>query len=77
LEEAWFLGLRTNAGVDIAGLEDEFGAVPARPSIAMAKRLVEDEMLTRDGSQFRLTARGRMISNDVFQEFLAQPEGVS
>jgi oxygen-independent coproporphyrinogen-3 oxidase len=74
MEEAWFLGLRTNAGVDIAELEEEFGAELTGPSIAVAERLVEDGMLTRDGERFRLTERGRMVSNDVFQEFLAEPE---
>jgi oxygen-independent coproporphyrinogen-3 oxidase len=74
LEEAWFLGLRTNAGVNIAELKEEFGAEQTGPSIAVAERLAEDRMLSRDGERFRLTARGRMVSNDVFQEFLGEPE---
>jgi coproporphyrinogen III oxidase-like Fe-S oxidoreductase len=37
------------------------------------RRLAEDELLVFDGEHARLTARGRLISNDVFQEFL-QPE---
>ena len=51
-EEAWFLGLRTNAGVDVA------------------KRLAGDGLLNFECGRVRLTARGRMVSNDVFQEFL-------
>jgi coproporphyrinogen III oxidase-like Fe-S oxidoreductase len=31
---------------------------------------VEDGLLTSDGETVRVTARGRLISNDVFQEFL-------
>jgi coproporphyrinogen III oxidase-like Fe-S oxidoreductase len=33
-------------------------------------RLAESGLLTSDGETVRLTARGRLLSNDVFQEFL-------
>ena len=69
-EEAWFLGLRTNAGVDVAELRTEFGSSLVEASIRTAKRLAEDELLIFDGERARLTARGRLISNEVFQEFL-------
>jgi oxygen-independent coproporphyrinogen-3 oxidase len=69
-EEAWFLGLRLNAGVDVAALEEEFGSEKTEPALAVVERLVEDNLLVFDGKRARLTARGRMISNDVFQEFL-------
>ncbi len=70
LEEAWFLGLRRNAGVSIAVLREEFGARAIEPSIAAAHRLTEDGLLTIEHQRVRLTDRGRLISNDVFQEFL-------
>ena len=70
LEEAWFLGLRRNAGVSIADLREEFGARAIKPSIAAAHRLTEDGLLTIQHETVRLTDRGRLISNDVFQEFL-------
>ena len=69
-EEAWFLGLRMNAGVDAAALEHEFGSEMVKPAIEIAERLASDGLLEFDGEHVRLTARGRMISNDVFQEFL-------
>ncbi len=69
-EEAWFLGLRLNAGVDVAALEDEFGPEMAEPAMEIVERLVGDGLLTFDRERVRLTARGRLISNDVFQEFL-------
>ena len=69
-EEAWFLGLRMNAGVDVAALEREFGHAMVAPAMETAVRLAGDGLLTIEGSQARLTARGRLISNDVFQEFL-------
>jgi oxygen-independent coproporphyrinogen-3 oxidase len=70
LEEAWFLGLRRNAGVRIAALRKEFGARTVEPSIAVAHRLAEDGLLVIEDETVRLTDRGRLISNDVFAEFL-------
>jgi oxygen-independent coproporphyrinogen-3 oxidase len=70
MEEAWFLGLRTNAGVDPAELEKEFGKELTAPSVNTAQRLVGDALLCQQEGRFRLTPRGRLISNDVFQEFL-------
>jgi oxygen-independent coproporphyrinogen-3 oxidase len=69
-EEAWFLGLRLNAGVDVAAMEREFGAEMVARAMEAVGRLVEDGLLSSDGRTVRLTARGRLISNDVFQEFL-------
>jgi Mn-dependent DtxR family transcriptional regulator len=45
----------------------------------VVERLAEDGLVTWDGKTARLTERGRMISNDVFQEFLGleEPEGDS
>jgi oxygen-independent coproporphyrinogen III oxidase len=69
-EEAWFLGLRLNAGVEIAELVEEFGPDMVRPALQVAARLEADGLLVSDGRKVRLTGRGRMLSNDVFQEFL-------
>jgi oxygen-independent coproporphyrinogen III oxidase len=70
LEEAWFLGLRRNAGVVLKAMRDEFGAEVTEPSIAVAHRLAGDGLLTIEEGTVRLTNRGRLISNDVFGEFL-------
>jgi oxygen-independent coproporphyrinogen-3 oxidase len=72
-EEAWFLGLRTNSGVNVAALEREFSRELVAPAMDTVNRLVNDGLLTFDGERVRLTARGRLISNDVFREFL-EPE---
>ncbi len=69
-EEAWFLGLRLNAGIDVAALELEFGAEMVAGAMEAVERLVEDGLLVSDGKMVRLTARGRLLSNDVFQKFL-------
>jgi oxygen-independent coproporphyrinogen-3 oxidase len=70
LEEAWFLGLRLNEGVSLSALREEFGdAVDA--SWEMRKQLIQDGLLEQTGDRIRLTDRGRMLSNDVFERFLA------
>jgi len=69
-EEAWFLGLRLNQGVDIRALTREFGSELVAPALETVERLVDDGLLLFDGERVRLTSRGRLISNDVFQEFL-------
>ena len=70
LEEAWFLGLRCNAGVRIDHLREEFGATAIQAGLDVARRLANDGLLTIEGGIVRLTNRGRLISNDVFAEFL-------
>ena len=69
-EEAWFLGLRLNAGVDLPSLEREFGPAMTAPALEAVARLVEARLLTSDGKTVRLTAQGQLLSNNVFQEFL-------
>ena len=69
-EEAWFLGLRLNAGVEVAAIEREFGSEMVAPALKVVARLVEAGLLVSDGKAVRLTSRGRLFSNDVFQEFL-------
>lgn len=69
-EEAWFLGLRLNAGVEVRALEREFGRDRVRPAVEVASRLASDGLLLFDEGYVRLTSRGRLLSNEVFQEFL-------
>jgi oxygen-independent coproporphyrinogen-3 oxidase len=69
-EEAWFLGLRMNAGVEPAAIEQEFGPELLACALEAVRPLTEDGLLESAGSAIRLTPRGRMVSNDVFQEFL-------
>jgi oxygen-independent coproporphyrinogen-3 oxidase len=74
-EEAWFLALRLNEGVDASAVQREFGAARAARARAVAERLEEQGLLAREGGMVRLTAQGRLLSNDVFQEFLGLEEG--
>jgi oxygen-independent coproporphyrinogen-3 oxidase len=74
-EEAWFLGLRLNSGVDMGALEREFGFGMIVPAIETARRLAGDGLLDFAGDRVRLTSRGRLISNELFQEFLTTESG--
>jgi oxygen-independent coproporphyrinogen-3 oxidase len=69
-EEAWFLGLRLNAGVDVCAVEREFGSELVALALKAIERLAEDGLVVTDGKKVRLTQQGRLLSNDVFQEFL-------
>jgi putative oxygen-independent coproporphyrinogen III oxidase len=68
-EEAFYLGLRLNRGVDVRGVALRFG-LPAEVEDAMAQ-LCAEGLLQREGSMVRLSERGRLLSNEVFQRFLA------
>jgi oxygen-independent coproporphyrinogen III oxidase len=69
-EEAWFLGLRLNAGVHVAELEYEFGVESVAAALMVIPRLEQDGLLTFANGRVRLTPKGQLLSNDVFQEFL-------
>jgi oxygen-independent coproporphyrinogen-3 oxidase len=69
-EEAWFLGLRLNSGVKLAALKREFGDDAVDRTVAVVERQAESGLLASDGKTVRLTARGRLLSNEVFQQFL-------
>ena len=71
LEESFFLGLRLNRGVSLENIAAKFGreaVATMRPAIA---ELITAGLLQEDGDFVRLTARGRLLSNEVFQRFLA------
>ena len=68
-EEEYFLGLRLNRGVEPRA--GEFATV--------IEQLVRDGLLERANARVRLTSRGRLLSNEVFQRFIddsAVPNGV-
>jgi oxygen-independent coproporphyrinogen-3 oxidase len=69
-EEATFLGLRMNAGVDLRALGAEFGERIVREAVGALSDVEEAGLVERDGDWVRLTARGRMASNEVFGRLL-------
>jgi oxygen-independent coproporphyrinogen III oxidase len=69
-EEAMFLGLRMNDGVDLEALRAEFGEGLVLGAVAALGDVEEAGLVEREGSRVRLTARGRMASNEVFSRLL-------
>ena len=70
LEETFFLGLRLNRGLQIQELRNEFGEEALAPFLEKTTELVAAGLLVSDRESLRLTARGRLLSNEVFAEFL-------
>ena len=73
LEETFFLGLRLNRGVDLKAVAARFGAIAETVSSAIAD-LEAEGLLERGGTTVRLTPRGRLLSNEVFQRFISEPK---
>ena len=71
-EEALFLGLRMNVGVNLEALRTEFGDGLLQGTVEAFADVLEAGMIERDGSWVRLTARGRMASNEVFSRLLVE-----
>ena len=70
LEEAFFLGLRLTRGIDFARLGDEFGDESVGTASEIIDELAAAALITRERSLVRLTPRGRLLSNEVFERFL-------
>ncbi len=70
LEESFFLGLRLNRGVDLDRIRAEFGDEQLAECAPVIAGCEEEELLERRGTTVRLTARGRLLSNEVFARFL-------
>jgi oxygen-independent coproporphyrinogen-3 oxidase len=71
LEESFFLGLRLTNGVDLAELAAKFGNEALGDHAATVRECVGDSLLELDGDRIRLTPRGRLLSNEVFEALLA------
>ena len=71
LEESFFLGLRLNRGVELRAIAANFGDGAVKEVDSIIAQLGADELLQREAQCVRLTARGRLLSNEVFQAFLA------
>ncbi|MGA8312680.1 MAG: radical SAM family heme chaperone HemW [Terriglobales bacterium] len=76
LEEAFFLGLRLTRGINLECVATEFGESPVRNHSDTISECVELGLLERDGERIRLTARGRLLSNEVFERFIVAPSTV-
>ena len=70
LEESFFLGLRLNRGIDLAELRERFGNREIEIVSPVLTELISAGLLERQGDKVWLSARGRLLSNEVFERFL-------
>jgi oxygen-independent coproporphyrinogen-3 oxidase len=71
LQEAFFLGLRLNKGVDLGTLGLEFGKNQVGAYNDTISELTDAGLIHKDAATIRLTAKGRMLSNEVFERFIS------
>ncbi len=71
LEENFFLGLRLNRGLSLDSTRETFGCDLEKHKAAI-EELLAGAVLTLDGDMLRLTDRGRMVSNEVFERFILE-----
>ena len=70
LEESFFLGLRLTRGVSLLELAAEFGEEAVANARAAVAEFVKAGLMERRGDYVCLTARGRLLSNEVFERFI-------
>lgn len=75
LEETFFLGLRLNCGVDLRRVVAEFGGDMVAAFSETITDLVRTGLMERNEDVIRLTPRGRLLSNEVFQQFISLRTG--
>jgi oxygen-independent coproporphyrinogen III oxidase len=70
IEETYFLGLRVNRGVELAAIQQKFGNAAVDNYRQAIAALVQTELMVLADGWLRLTPRGRLLSNEVFEAFL-------
>ena len=71
IEETYFLGLRMVEGLELLAIKEEFGIHAVDVYKERITALVERGLVEIEDGFLRLTAEGRLFSNDVFAEFLS------
>jgi oxygen-independent coproporphyrinogen-3 oxidase len=74
LEESFFLGLRLTEGVSLREFAAEFGGEAIEGPQAAIAEFLESGLMEQRGDFFALTARGRLLSNEVFERFILADE---
>lgn len=70
LEETFFLGLRLTRGVCLRELTDRFGGERLETARTTIAEFIEGGLMEPSGDVVRLTPRGRLLSNEVFERFI-------
>ena len=73
LEETFFLGLRLVCGLDLRQVGAEFGEDAVAGFGEIIADLVQTGLMERKADVIRLTQRGRLLSNEVFERFVSVP----
>ena len=76
LQEAFFLGLRLNRGVNVRRLADQFGQNQVDAYRDSISELTDAGLLEDDDTTIRLTSKGRLLSNEVFEKFISVDSAV-
>ena len=80
LEETFFLGLRLNQGVDPKRIRADFGEEFGGPVVDAFSDAISEcvgsGLLEREGDVIRLTPRGRLLSNEVFERFILATDNI-
>ena len=70
LEEAFLLGLRQAAGIDVQRIAGRFGLTYAPEWFVRVRQLEEAGLIRINDSILQLTAKGRLAANSVIEELL-------
>jgi oxygen-independent coproporphyrinogen-3 oxidase len=70
IEEAFFLGLRLTTGVDLKKVAADFSESAVHRFTETISECVDLGLLACEGDVIRLTRRGRLLSNEVFERFI-------
>ena len=68
--EALFLGLRLAEGIDFAAFQEQYGLDPRRRYRRNIAKMVKAGLLEKDDTSMRLTRRGVLLGNQVFEQFI-------
>jgi oxygen-independent coproporphyrinogen III oxidase len=70
VEESFFLGLRLTKGISLRDVSVKFGGKVIAECSSTIAELVEGGFMEQQEDFLRLTSRGRLLSNEVFERFL-------
>ena len=68
--EALFAGLRLSEGVDLEALRARYGDAFVPPGEACLGALAQSGLVERAPDRLRLTRRGRLVSNEIFERLM-------
>ena len=77
LEENFFLGLRLTRGISLSEIAAKFGKHVTDNTRAAIADFMETGLMEQQGDWVRLTSRGRLLSNEVFERFMLAEEVIT